>query len=54
MVVNKFKNNKEFPNFLKPRKAAAPDDTLNKLVEERNKPDPDFYKGLGIFLPKKF
>jgi hypothetical protein len=44
----------EFPNFLKPRKAAAPDDTLKKILEERNKPDPDFYKGLGIFLPKKF
>ena len=43
----------EFPNFLKPRKAAAPDDTLKKILEDRNKTDPDLFKGLGTFLTKK-
>jgi hypothetical protein len=27
-------------------------DTLKRLEEDRNKPDPDVYKGLGIFFPK--
>ena len=31
-----------------------PDDTLKRIEKDRNKTDPDFYKGLGIFLPKKF
>ena len=29
-----------------------PDDTLKRIEEDRNKPDPDVYKGLGIFFPK--
>ena len=44
----------KFPSFLKVQTPELPDDTLKKIVDERNKPDPDFYKGLGIFLPKKF
>ena len=31
---------------------SKPDDTLQRLEEDRNKPDPDVYKGLGIFFPK--
>jgi len=27
--------------------------TLERLEAARNKPDPDYFKGLGIFLPKK-
>ena len=27
-------------------------DTLKRIEEDRNKPDPDVYKGLGIFFPK--
>jgi len=27
---------------------------LKKLEDEMNKPDPDFFRGLGMFLPKKF
>ena len=27
---------------------------LKKLEDEINKPDPDFFRGLGMFLPKKF
>lgn len=44
----------EIPNFLRINKAAPVDDTLNKIIEDRNKPDPDLFKGLGQFLPKKF
>ena len=33
---------------------SKPDDTLQRLEEDRNKPDPDIAKGLGIFFPKKF
>ena len=29
-------------------------DTLKRLEEDRNKPDPDIAKGLGIFFPQKF
>ena len=32
---------------------SEPDDTLKQLEAERNKTDPDVYKGLGIFFPKK-
>ena len=28
--------------------------TLENLEQERNKKDPDFFKGLGTFFPKKF
>jgi len=44
----------EIPNFLRINKAAPVDDTLKKILEDRNKPDPDLFKGLGQFLPKKF
>ena len=43
----------EIPNFIKLKEAAHVDDTLNKILEDRNKPDPDYFKGLGTFLPKK-
>ena len=33
---------------------SEPDDTLKQLEAERNKTDPDVYKGLGIFFSKKF
>ena len=33
---------------------SKPDDTLKRLEEDRNKPDPDIAKGLGIFFPQKF
>ena len=33
---------------------SKPDDTLKRLEEDRNKPDPDIAKGLGIFFPEKF
>ena len=29
------------------------DKTLERLEEARNKPSPEFFRGLGIFLPKK-
>ena len=41
------------PTFIKPQTAAPADDTLNKILKDRNKPDPDYFKGLGTFLPKK-
>ena len=42
----------DVPNF--PPKIDFPkDNTLDKLEAERRKPDPDLFKGLGIFLPKK-
>ena len=44
----------DIPNFLKFREAAPVDNTLNKILEDRNKPDPDLFKGLGTFLTKKF
>jgi len=44
----------EIPNFLKLKEAAPVDDTLNKILEDRNKPDPDYFKGLGTFLPTNF
>ena len=31
-----------------------PDDTLERIEKDRNKLDPDFYKGLGTFFLKKF
>ena len=31
-----------------------PDDTLERIEKDRNKLDPDFYKGLGNFFQKKF
>ena len=31
-----------------------PDDTLQRIEKDRNKLDPDFYKGLGTFFLKKF
>ena len=43
----------EIPNFLKLKEAAPVDNTLNKILEDRNKPDPDYFKGLGTFLTKK-
>jgi|TARA_R100001463_G_scaffold34400_2_gene75633 hypothetical protein len=43
----------EIPNFIKVKEAAPVDDTLNKILKDRNKPDPDYFKGLGTFLPKK-
>ena len=43
----------EFPNFLKPKKTVKEDDTLKKILEDRNKTDPDLFKGLGTFLTKK-
>ena len=43
----------EIPNFIKVKEAAPVDDTLNKILNDRNKPDPDYFKGLGTFLPKK-
>ena len=33
---------------------SKPDTTLKRLEAERNKTDPDFFKGLGIFFSKKF
>ena len=33
---------------------SEPNDTLKRLEEDRNKPDPDIAKGLGIFFPQKF
>ncbi|WP_440651362.1 hypothetical protein [Candidatus Pelagibacter sp. HIMB1495] len=29
------------------------DKTLERLEEARNKPSPEFFRGLGTFLPKK-
>jgi hypothetical protein len=43
----------EIPNFIKASTAAPADDTLKKILDDRNKPDPDYFKGLGTFLPKK-
>ena len=31
-----------------------PDDTLKRIEKDRNKKDPDFFKGLGTFFQKKF
>jgi len=31
-----------------------PDDTIERIEKDRNKLDPDFYKGLGTFFQKKF
>ena len=31
-----------------------PDDTLKRIEKDRNKLEPDFYKGLGTFFQKKF
>jgi len=31
-----------------------PDDTLKRIEKDRNKTDPDFYKGIGTFFQKKF
>ena len=42
------------PNFLRVNTAAPVDNTLEKIIEDRNKPDPDFFRGLGQFLTKKF
>ena len=44
----------DIPNFLKFREAAPVDNTLNKILEDRNKPDPYYFKGLGTFLPTNF
>tara|TARA_Y100000004_G_scaffold146940_1_gene167962 strand:- start:2378 stop:2848 length:471 start_codon:yes stop_codon:yes gene_type:complete len=44
----------DIPNFIRVNRAAPPDDTLKKIIEDRNKPDPDFFRGLGQFLNKKF
>ena len=33
---------------------SKPDDTLERIEADRNKPDPDVAKGLGIFFPEKF
>ena len=44
----------EIPNFLKLKEAAPVDNTLNKILEDRNKPDPDLFRGLGTFLPTNF
>ena len=30
------------------------DKTLERLEAARNEPDPDFFRGIGIYLPKKF
>ena len=38
------------PNFYKIK--SEKDNTLEKLEQDRNKRDPDFYKGIGIFFPK--
>ena len=38
------------PNFYKIK--TEKDNTLEKLEQDRNKRDPDFYKGIGIFFPK--
>jgi len=35
-------------------KEAALDDTLKRIEEDRNKVDPDFFRGLGTFFVKKF
>mgnify|MGYP005999152239 CR=1 FL=1 len=43
----------DIPNFLRKKEAAPADDTLNKILEDRNKPDPDLFRGLGTFLTKK-
>jgi hypothetical protein len=43
----------DIPNFLRKKEAAPVDDTLNKILEDRNKPDPDLFRGLGTFLTKK-
>ena len=42
------------PNFLRVNTAAPVDNTLKKIIEDRNKPDPDYFKGLGTFLPTNF
>ena len=34
-------------------KEAAIDDTLKRIEEDRNKVDPDFFRGIGTFLTKK-
>ena len=31
-----------------------PDDTIERIEKDRNKLDPDFYKGIGTFFQKKF
>ena len=36
-----------------PKRNFEKDNTLDKLEAERRKPDPDLFKGLGIFLTKK-
>ena len=33
---------------------SKPDTTLKRIEAERNKTDPDFFKGLGIFFTKNF
>ena len=33
---------------------SKPDDTLERIEADRNKPDPDVAKGLGIFFPQNF
>tara|TARA_R100000697_G_scaffold63205_3_gene76111 strand:- start:317 stop:769 length:453 start_codon:yes stop_codon:yes gene_type:complete len=35
-------------------KEAALDNTLKRIEEDRNKVDPDFFRGLGTFFVKKF
>ena len=40
-------------DFNKFKIKSEPNDTLKRIEEDRNKPDPDVYKGLGIFFPKK-
>ena len=39
-------------DFNKFKIKSEPNDTLKSIEEDRNKPDPDVYKGLGIFFPK--
>ena len=36
------------------KNSAADDDTLKKIIEDRNKPDPDFFRGLGTFFIKRY
>ena len=31
-----------------------PDDTLKRIEKDRNKKDPDFFKGLGTYFQKKY
>jgi len=54
VLLNKVKPLKIDYNLNNYKKDNNTDLELKKLEDEINKPDPDFFRGLGMFLPKKF